>query len=77
MICCPYKDSARDIRSNILLHLQEFPRASPLGTPSGEGVYLTVYPSSRPNTDTVKYVVEVEQKYFFKAKICVKELGGL
>ena len=23
------------------------------GTPSGEGVYLTVYPSSRPNTDTV------------------------
>ena len=25
----------------------------PLGTPSGEGVYLTVHPSSRPNTDTV------------------------
>ena len=33
--------------------IQEFPRASPWGTPSGEGVYLTVYPSSRPNTDTV------------------------
>ena len=27
---------------------------SPSGTPSGEGVYLTVYPSSCPNTDTVK-----------------------
>ena len=32
-----------------------FPRASPLGTPSGEGVYLTVYPLSPPNTDTVTY----------------------
>ena len=25
----------------------------PSGTPSGGGVYLTIYPSSRPNTDTV------------------------
>ena len=25
-----------------------------LGTPSGKGLYLTVYPLSRPNTDTVK-----------------------
>ena len=25
----------------------------PSGTPSGKGVYLTVYPLSRPNTDTV------------------------
>ena len=33
--------------------LQEFPQASPSGTPSDEGVYLTVCPSSRPNTDTV------------------------
>ena len=32
--------------------VQEFPRASPSGTPSGGGVYLTVYPSSHPNTDT-------------------------
>ena len=23
------------------------------GTPSGKGLYLTVYPSSRPNTDTI------------------------
>ena len=35
------------------IRFQDFPRASPLGTPSGEGVYLTAYPSSRPNTDTV------------------------
>ena len=43
MIYCPYKGSTRDIRSNIPLCLQEFPRAPPSGTPSGEGVYLTVY----------------------------------
>ena len=44
-------DLTRDIRSNITLWLHEFPRASPLGTPSGKGLYLTVYPSSFPNTD--------------------------
>ena len=40
-------------RSNIPLCLQESPRALPLGTPSGKGVYLTVYPELSPNTDTV------------------------
>ena len=44
---------ARDIRSNITLCLQEFPGATPSGTLSGKGLYLTVNPSSRPNTDTV------------------------
>ena len=29
------------------------PSGVPLGTPSAEGVYLAVYPSSCPNTDTV------------------------
>ena len=43
--------NVRDIWSNITVCLQEFPRASPSGTPSG--VYLTVYPYSRPNTDTI------------------------
>ena len=38
------------------LRLQEFPRALPSGTPSGGGVYFTVYPSSRPNTDTVFFI---------------------
>ena len=33
----------------------------PSGTPSGEGVYLTVYPYSRPNTDTVNPVVTVKE----------------
>ena len=37
---------------NIPLHLQEFSCALPLGTPSGKGANLTVYPSSRPNMDT-------------------------
>ena len=36
--------------------LREFPRASPSGTPSGKGLYLTVYPSCRPNTDTVSSI---------------------
>ena len=53
MMYCPYKDSTRDILSNIPHSLQEFPLALPSGTPSGEGVYFTVYSSSRPNTDTV------------------------
>ena len=48
-----YLDSTWDIRSNIPLCLWEFPPALPLKTPLGEGVYLTVYPSSHPNMDTV------------------------
>ena len=53
MTYCPYQDLTRDVRSNIPLRLQEFPWASPSGTLSGIGIYLTVYPSSRPITDTV------------------------
>ena len=34
------------------LCLKEFLRAKPEGSPEGKGLYLTVYPSSRPNTDT-------------------------
>ena len=56
MIYCSYQDSNQYIRSNIPLGLKEFPWASPSGTPSGEGVYLTVYPMSCPNTDTVQFI---------------------
>ena len=59
MIYSPYQDSTRDIRSNIPLHLQVLPRASPSGTPSGKGVYLIVYPSSRPNTDTIQSLIHI------------------
>ena len=52
-IYSPYQDSTWDIRSNITLRLQEFSRALPSGTPSGEGVYWTLYPSSRPYMDTI------------------------
>ena len=52
MVYCPYYDLTWYIRSNIPLCLQEFPRAWPLRTPSGKGVYLTVYPLPHPNTDT-------------------------
>ena len=63
MMYCPYKDSTRDIWSNIPLCLQELPWALPSGTPSGKGVYLTVYPSSRPNTDTVYPMLRGYMKY--------------
>ena len=53
MIYCQYHDLTRDIWSNRPLCLQEFPRALPYGTFSGKGVYLTVFPLSCPNTDTV------------------------
>ena len=39
---CPYQDSTQDIRSNITLYLQEFPRVCPLRTPSGKG-YIWPY----------------------------------
>ena len=58
---CPYWESTRAIWSNIPLCLQEFPRASPSGTPSGKGVYLTVYPLSRPNTETKLEEAEARQ----------------
>ena len=41
--------------SNIPLCLKEFPREKPEGTPEGEGVYLTVYPESSPNTDSISF----------------------
>ena len=55
--------------SNILLRLQEFPRAASSGTPSGGGVYLTVYPSSRPNTDTVYTSLVRSQRVFISFEI--------
>ena len=39
------------------LCLQEFPRASPSVTPSDKGLYLTIYPSSYSNTDTILTVL--------------------
>ena len=53
--------------SNITLCLQEFPRTLPSGNPSGKGLYLTVYPSSRPNTDTI-YILVVY--IYINAKLC-------
>ena len=40
--------------------VSEVPSGFVLGTPSGKGLYLTVYPLSRPNTDTA-------QMYAFQA----------
>ena len=45
------------LNSSVLPSSEEFLQASPSGTHSGKGVYLTVYPSSRPNTDTVQYII--------------------
>ena len=35
-------------------HIHPLPSEVPLGTPSDEGLYLTVHAWSRPNTDTVR-----------------------
>ena len=61
MIYCLYEDSNRDIRSNIDLRLWELPLASPSGTSSGKGLYLTVYPSSRPNRETLYQNVDYQE----------------
>ena len=41
--------------SNIPHRLKEFSRAKPEGTPEGEGLYLTVYPESSTNTDSISF----------------------
>ena len=46
-------DETRDILSSIPLCLKEFLMAKPKGTPEGQGVYLTIYPESSPNTDSI------------------------
>ena len=35
--------------------LKEFPRAKPEGTHEGNGVYLTLYAESSPNTDSISF----------------------
>ena len=45
----------RDIRSNIILCLKEFPMAKPEETPEGKGLYLIVYPELSPNTDIISF----------------------
>ena len=70
MVYCPFLDSTRDIHSNIPLCLHEFPQALLLGTPLGIGIYLTVYLSTRPNTDTI-ILVHCCAVYFFILHIIV------
>ena len=43
----------KKLKNYITLCLQDFPQTLPSGTPSGNGLYLTVCPSSCPNIDTV------------------------
>ena len=40
---------------NIPLRLKDFPRVKTEGIPEGEGMYLTVYPESSPNTDSISF----------------------
>ena len=47
----------------------------PLGTPSGQGVYLTVYPSSRPNTDTVPGGCRGQHQT--RIQYCTMQLGAV
>ena len=46
------------------LEPKPFPRLTMLGTPSGKGLYLTVYPLSCPNTDTVIYIFNKSIYYY-------------
>ena len=46
--------SVLGLDSGCTVKYNPLPSGVPLGTPSGKGLYLTVYPSSRPNTDTVQ-----------------------
>ena len=55
MIYCVRIRTIRDLRSNIPLCPKEFRRAKSEGTPEGKGVYLTVYPKSSPNTDSISF----------------------
>ena len=47
------RDKGYTVKYNPLL--KEFPRAKPEGIPEGEGLYLTVYPKSSPNTDIISF----------------------
>ena len=71
MIYCPYEDSTRDIQSNKALHIWDFPWALPSGTLSCGGLYLTVYPLSRPNTYTIEvFSASLEEEEF--NVVCLK-----
>ena len=48
------------IRTRLGIYGQKAP------SPSGKGVYLTVYPSSRPNTDTVN---SLSSKKYYSQKV--------
>ena len=49
--------------SGYMVKYNPLPSGIPLGTPSGKGLYLTVHPLSRPNTETFsitkQYDIEV------------------
>ena len=45
--------SVLGLDSGYTVKYNPLPSGVPSGTPSGKGLYLTVYPSSRPNTDTL------------------------
>ena len=50
--------------SNKPLRLKEFPRAKPEKTSEGEGVDLTIYPESSPNTDSSHVILTIIKRIF-------------
>ena len=50
-----YEDETRDFWSNIPFMSEGVPEGKPKRTPEGEGVYLTVYFESSPNTDSISF----------------------
>ena len=53
--CILIRTRRKDLRSNIPHYSKKFPRAKPKGTSESKGVYLTLYPESSPNTDSISF----------------------
>ena len=54
-----YYDQKRDIRSNIASPLRKLSRANPNGFPEGKRLYLTKYPESSHNMDSLTILMMV------------------
>ena len=63
--------SVLGLDSGYTVKYNPLPSGVPSGTPSGKGLYLTIYPSSRPNTDTIDLKLDVRMgKLLTKSFLC-------
>ena len=45
--------------------MREFPRANPEGTLKGEGLYLTLYPKSSTNMNSIEIFLKIHDKFMY------------